>query len=391
MRISCLQETLSKALSIAGRFTAARSSMAVLENLLMEAQDGHIRLVCSTLDISINVWVKATVHDEGAITVPVRLLSEFVTYLPSGQMVDLEFDTKSKQMNVSCGSYSADFNTIEANEFPNVPDTVHLDGARIRQLESRGLRSMIGQTVFAAATGDERPNLAGVDMQFTAGVLTMAATDGFRLSVRSAPMSLSEEEEIKVLVPARALAEMGRILSEADASQAIQMAVTSRSNQILFEIPGFPQENGAFAKVLLVCQLIDAQFPDYHRIIPTSHTARVVTSTASLLKATRASFLFTKADNNIISTHINPADNRISVSSESDQKGASENQIDAQVEGESMDISFNGQYLIDVLSRMESEEVMMELTESSRPCKVLPVGQGSDEFLHVIMPMSNRR
>lgn len=391
MRISCLQENLSKGLSIAGRVTSTRSSLPVLDNILFEAGNGQVRLVCTNLDVSINVWINASVEEEGAVTVPVRLLTDFVAFLPANQKVDLAYEEKNRQVTVKCGSYSASFNTIDASEFPQIPDALQPDLA-VHQLNAQGLRSMIDQTVFAAATGDERPNLAGVEMHFMNGRLTMAATDGFRLSVRSANLDLQSETEIKILVPARALAELARILPEATSIQPIQMVVTSNSNQILFEVVGLPSERGSFVKVLLMCQLIDAQFPDYNRIIPTEHAARVVTSTEELLQAARASFLFTKENNSIISAQVSCEDNCISVSSQSVERGGSVNAIKAAVEGDSLRISFNGQYLIDVLSHLHTEEVMMEMTQPGRPCKVKPVGkQDEDEFLHIIMPMSQPR
>lgn len=390
MRISCLQENLSKGLSLAGRANASRTTLPVLENILIEATEGQVRLVCTNLDVSINVWINATVEDSGAITVPVRLLADFVTYLPQGETVELTHDVKSRQVVVQCGRYTASFNTIEANEFPEIPQAIQ-DDADMHQLSSPGLRSMIDQTVFAAAVGEERPNLAGVQMHFQDGRLTLAATDGFRLSVRSAALDLLSEEEVKVLVPARALGEMTRILAESDRGQPVQMAVAPTSNQILFQIPGLPNERGSFIKVLLICQLIDARFPDYHRIIPTEHEARIVASTEHLLQATRASFLFTKENNSIVSATMNGDDNSIAISSESAERGGSENNIEAAIEGESLQISFNGQYLIDALSHLNSEEVVMELTQPSRPCKLRPVGQDEDEFLQIIMPMSQPR
>ncbi len=390
MRIRCLQENLSKGLSLAGRVTSTRSSLPVLANILVEAREGQVRLVCSNLDISINVWINAAIEEEGAITIPVRLLTEFVTYLPPHEEVTLVYDVKARQVKVSSGHNHASFNTIEATEFPAIPDSLDGDTTPL-QLGIPSLRSMIDQTVFAASTGIERPNLTGVEMHFTQGQLIMAATDGFRLSVRTAPLNLLVDDELKVLVPARALSEMSRILAEADQDKAVQMAVTHNSNQVLFAIPGLPQDRGAFAKVLLLCQLIDAQFPDYKRIIPTEHESRIVTSTENLLQAAKVSFLFTKEHNNIITTAVDCESNCISISSESNEKGDSNNKIDATVEGDSITISFNGQYLIDALNHMHSEDVVLEMTQPTRPCKVKPVGQGDDQFLHIIMPMSHPR
>ena len=392
MQISCLQENLSKGLSIAGRVTSTRTSLPVLENILIEASDDGVRLVCTNLDISINVWVKAEVRDTGAITVPVRLLTDFVSFLPSQRKVDITHDVKSKQVVVQSGTYHASFNTIEANDFPDIPSVIdsHIES---HSLSTTGLRRMIDQTVFAAASGEERPNLAGVETCFGDGKLVMAATDGFRLSVCKTKLGLESETSVKVLVPAKALAELARILAESDRSKPIQMAVTANSNQILFEIVGLPNEPGSFDRVLLICQLIDGTFPDYTRIIPDEEDSktRAVSSADALLRVSRAAFLFTRENNSIVSFNVNEDEKKIISSSQSAERGESENSIEATIEGPALEISFNGQYVIDFLNHAYSGEVKMAMSEPSRPCTFTPVGQDEIEFLHVIMPMSKPR
>ena len=392
MQISCLQENLSKGLSIAGRVTSSRSSLPVLENILIEASDNGLRLVCTNLDISINVWVKAEVRDTGAITVPVRLLTEFVSFLPPRRQVELTHDVKSKQVIVQSGTYHASFNTIEANDFPKIPHEIDPQN-EIHSLGTTGLRKMIDQTVFAAASGEERPNLAGVETYFGGGKLTMAATDGFRLSVSKTELGLESDSEVKVLVPAKALAELARVLAEADRSRPIQMAVTANSNQIIFKVAGLPNEPGSFISVVLICQLIDGTFPDYTRIIPNEEDSktRAVSSVEALLKVSRAAFLFTKEDGSIVSFNVDEVEKKITVSSQSAERGESQNSIESAIEGPALEISFNGQYVIDFLNHSYTGEVKMAMSEPSRPCTFTPVGQGEIEFLHVIMPMSKPR
>ncbi len=392
MQISCLQENLSKGLSIAGRVTSTRTSLPVLENILIEASDEGVRLVCTNLDISINIWIRAEVQDTGAITVPVRLLTEFVSFLPAQHQVDITHDVKSQQVVVQSGTYHASFNTIEANDFPEIPSGIAPD-IESHSLSTTGLRRMIDQTVFAAASGEERPNLAGVETYFGDGKLVMAATDGFRLSVCKTNLGLESGTQVKVLVPAKALAELARILAESDRSKPIRMAVTANSNQILFEIAGLPHEPGSFDRVLLICQLIDGTFPDYTRIIPDEEDSktRAVSSADGLLRVSRAAFLFTRENNSIVSFNVNEDEKKIISSSQSSERGESENSIEATIEGPALEISFNGQYVIDFLNHAYAGEVKMAMSEPSRPCTFTPVGQDEIEFLHVIMPMSKPR
>lgn len=392
MQISCLQEDLSRGLSIAGRVTSTRTPLPVLENILIEASEGAVRLVCTNLDISINVWIQAEVKDPGSVTVPVRLLTDFVSFLPAQRSVELVFDAQRRQVEVRSGSYNASFNTIDTTEFPPIPAAID-ESLEQHSLSTAGLRRMIDQTVFAAASGEERPNLAGVETSFGNGGLTMAATDGFRLSVCKADLGPESESEVKVLVPAKALAELSRVLSESDRSKPILMSVTANSNQILFEVAGLANEPGSFTRILLISQLIDGMFPDYSRIVPKEEdsSTRAVSSVEDLLRITRAAFLFSREGSSIVSFSVSEPDKAITVSSESADRGESENSISSAVEGETMEISFNGKYVIDFLSNARASEVKISMSQAQRPCAFKPVGEGDIEFLHVIMPMSKPR
>ena len=392
MRISCLQENLAKGLSIAGRVTSSRVTMPVLENILIAVDNGRIRLVCTNLDVSINVWINGTVEEEGALTVPVRLLTEFVNLLPSGKPVNLTYLAQSRQLEVSCGQFRTAFNTIEANQFPDVQDSIHEMEATLN-LDTHELRTMIEETAFAAATGEDRPNLACVQVELADAGLTLAATDGFRLAVRRTALEQAERDQ-KILVPARALSELSRILADADSSKPVDVAVTNNHSQILANLHGLSHERGSFVEVLLICQLVDAHFPDYNRIIPQEGATSVIVDRNNLLQATRASFLLTRENNNIVTAKFNTEEDCIEISSESNDRGDSRNKLAAQISGEGLDISFNGQYLIDALTHIQTEFVVMDMTQNNRPAKLCPSASEDSkgrDFLQVIMPMTSAR
>ena len=391
MRISCLQENLAKGLSIAGRVTSSRVTMPVLENILIAVENGRIRLVCTNLDVSINVWINGTVEQEGALTVPVRLLTEFVNLLPSGQPVHLTY-LESRQLEVSCGQFRTAFNTIEANQFPDVQDSIQGMESTL-QLDTHELRTMIEETAFAAATGEDRPNLACVQVELADAGLTLAATDGFRLAVRHTALEQTEQDQ-KILVPARALSELSRILADADSSKPVDVAVTNNHSQILANLHGLSHERGSFVEVLLICQLVDAHFPDYNRIIPQEGATSVIVDRNDLLQATRASFLLTRENNNIVTAKFNTEEDCIEISSESNDRGDSRNKLKARISGEALDISFNGQYLIDALTHIQTEFVVMDMTQNNRPAKLCPSASEDSkgrDFLQVIMPMTSAR
>lgn len=405
MRVGVLQENLAKALSVVGRAVSSRSTMPVLGNILLEARDNQLRLAATNLEIGVNCWIGAIVEDEGAITVPARLLVDFVGNLPP-ERVDMELSVRTQTLHLRCLKIEANLKGIDAAEFPHIPTVGEQNGPGLMdsgdgvaiELEPGGLRRMVDQVVFAASSDDSRPTLTGVEVTFHQSRITMAATDGYRLSLRSAPVgSELPAEKMVVIVPAKSLAEFARISADADENQPVQVLVTQSRNQILFQIWGRNQEGkgGSFHRVELASQLIDARFPDYHAIIPKTHTTRTVVDTAAFLKAVRLAILFARDNANIVRLRINPANGagsgQLSLTATSAEIGDSVNDIDAMVEGNDLEIAFNGKYLIDVLSQIEQPQVLLETTQPTRPGTIRPVGMGEDEFLHVVMPMHPSR
>jgi DNA polymerase III subunit beta len=400
VRVSCLQENLAKGLSIVGRAVATRSTLPVLGNILMEAKDGELRLAATNLEVGINCWIGAKIDDEGAVTVPARLLTEFVNSLPPEQ-IEMELEVRTQTLHLSCARYEANMKGIDASEFPYIPsaggsheieeNVEFLEGTRT-ELDPAGLRKMIDQVVFAASSDESRPTLTGVEVTFTPERLTMAATDGYRLSVRSVALEEpSVTETMTVIVPSRSLSELARISSDADEERPVQVIVTESRNQALFQVWGKSEARGSFHRVELVSQLIDARFPDYHAIVPKSHTTRSVMDRAALLNASRVAYLFARDSANIVRLAVTPGDDsnegQVRITATSTQMGDNVNELDAMVEGDELEIAFNARYLIDVLNQIEEPQVVLETTQSTRPGTIRPVGLGEEEFLHVIMPM----
>ncbi|MCB0047730.1 MAG: DNA polymerase III subunit beta [Caldilineaceae bacterium] len=411
MRVSCLQENLAKGLSIVGRAVSTRSTLPVLGNILLEAKDNQLRLAATNLEIGINCWIGAMVEDEGAITVPARLLADFINNLPP-ERIDMELSVRTQTLSLRCARYTATIKGIDASQFPFVARAQAdedeggsmadvIDGVTI-PLEAANLRKMIDQVVYAASTDESRPTLTGVEVRFRSNELRMAATDGYRLSVRSVIFdeAIGPNEEIMVVVPAKSLGELARIAADADDEEPVKVIVAQSRNQILFQIPGNKDEaRGSFQWVELSSQLIDGRFPDYNGIIPKSRDTRTVVDTAELLKAVRVAFLFARENNNIIRLTVMPDgkngadDNKgqLRLTATSMEMGDSVNDIDAQIDGGEIEISFNAKYLIDVLSQVDQPQVVLDTTQSTRPGALRPVGVGEDEYLHVIMPMHPNR
>jgi DNA polymerase-3 subunit beta len=378
MKISCLQENLAKGLATVGRAVAARSTLPVLSNILLESDEGRLRLAATNLEIGVNCWIGARVEEEGSTTVPARLLTEFVNSLPPGQ-IDMELANRTQTLNLKCARYEANIKGLDASEFPDVPTADSIGGPQRDNLhlQADAFRRMIDQVVFAAATDESRPILTGVLAQFHQGRLSLAAADGFRLSVTAADVGIDLDETASVIVPARALAELSRI--SGDQEDPIELIITPTRNQILFHLTNTD----------LVSQLIEGNFPDYKQIVPKAHTTRTTVATQELLKAVKVAFLFARDAANIIRFHIVPGSEltpgQMIVTGTSAELGDNVSEIDASVTGDEIEIAFNARYMIDALSVAGTAEVALETSTPSSPGVIRPVGGG--DYLCVIMPM----
>lgn len=267
MRISCLQENLAKGLSIVGRAVSSRSTLPVLSNILLATDQGQLKLAATNLEIGINCWIGAKVEDEGAITVPTRILTEFVNSLPT-EKIDLDLAVRTQTLNLKSTRYEANFKGIDATEFPTIPTMADRGETAVIELPPATLRQMINQVAFAASTDESRPTLTGVEVRFEEERLTMAATDGYRLARRSGGMGMIGGTRNTVIVPARTLSEVARIVSDASDERPVEVTITPTRNQIMFHVWGRADSKGGYHQVDIVSQLLDATFPDYNAIVP---------------------------------------------------------------------------------------------------------------------------
>jgi len=378
MRLSCLQENLAKGLSIVGRAVATRSTLPVLSNILLTTDQGRLKLSATNLEIGITCWIGAKVEEDGATTVPARTFVDLVGALPP-ERVDMALSVRTQTLNLRCGRFENNVRGIDATEFPLIPAA---DEDKAVRIDPQVLRAMISQVVFAAATDESRPILTGVLARFDNdagdnGQVTFAASDGFRLAVRTAPLIEAVPQPLSIIVPARALAELGRV--SGDQEQPVTINITPSKSQVLFHLDNID----------LVSQLIDGNFPDYTQIIPKKKETRTVVGVAELLKACKAANVFARESANIVKFTIEPgadvAPGHITVQATSAETGDNVGEMDAAVEGGPIQIAFNVKYLIDLLSVAGSAQVAIETSTPSSPGKFVPVGE--DGFMCVVMPM----
>ncbi len=372
MKITCLQEDLKRGLSIVARAVSSRSMLPITQNVLLSTEQSMLRISATDLNIAMTTWIGVQVEEEGSVAVPARLLSEFVNSLPE-QAIDIEKTSEPIGVNVKCARFEANISGTSGEDFPPIP-TVE-DGLAVK-IESGVLREAISRVSFAAATEASRLVLTGVKTEIRGDEFKVAAADGFRLAVYSAKLAEAPVEDIDFLMPASVMNEIGRLLGSEEA--AVELMVTPSSNQALCRV----------GDVEIVTSLIAGNFPAYGNLIPQSYKTRVVLSSDDFLRATRTAAVFARDDNHVIRLQMaggeEDAPGCLTVSARAVEVGNNQGRLDVAVEGEDARIAINSKYLIDVLEAV-GEDVALEITSATSPGVLKPVG--SDDYVHVVMPM----
>ena len=288
--------------------------------------------------------------------------------------MSLSLDTSTQKLNVKAGSSNTDIKCIDSQEFPPMP-VPEMDTAL--QINVVDFKEIIQQVALAASTDEARPVLMGVLMKVEEDQLTMAAADGFRLSVRKATLSSSAPQSLTAIIPARALTELSRIAG--DGEEKVSLVFPKGRGQVVFRVKDTE----------LAAQLIDGTFPDYEQIIPRSYKSRTILSTQSLLKACKQAEIFAREGSNVAKFNIQTSGDvepgSVEISAQSEETGSNETIISATIDGDGLLIAFNVRFLREVLEVVKTPNVALETSAANNPGVVRPVG--TDDFLHVIMPM----
>ena len=373
MRVSCQQDDLHRGLSAVARAIPARTTLPITQHVLLEADDGAITLSATDAEtIAITYRVTATVSEPGSITMPSRLLSDFVATLPPAE-ITMTLAERSRQVSLSCARNEASIGGMDPDDFPPIPP---VEDAASVVFDPDRLRKALSQVVFAAATDDSRPILTGVQFAMSGNEIRLAAADGFRLSVHEMRVEASVPER-SVVVPARSLQELSRLLGEAKSD--VVMTFNAAGTQVQFDL--------GHAK--LIAQLIQGTFPNYQQLIPPSHNTRTEVGVADFTRETRIASIFARDGSGIVRLQAQPgeggAPGRLTITARADEVGNNEGDLDAVVDGEEAKVAFNGRYLTDVLSVIDTDRVAIETTTPSNPGVFRPLGD--DTFVHVVMPM----
>lgn len=365
MKLSLLQQDLLPPLQAVTRSIGVRSTLPVLDNVLLSTEGSSLRLAATNLEIGVIKHIPVEVVSEGEITAPAKTLVEIVSGLGP---VKVELEAVNEILTIKSGKFIGNINGISASEFPAIPVS---EGEGVDFEKEVFLSSQ--QILFAAAVDEGRPVLTGILTEVSQDNLDLVATDGFRLAHRRVKL-LKTTKPFRTLIPRRTFEEVVRIISEDLAEdQTVNMATSKTQNQIIFSI----------GKTIVSSRLIEGQFPAWEKIIPEEIKTRAVLDKDLLLKALKLAAVFAKNEANIIV--LNTFEDKLGLKSSAKELGSQENEIDASIEGDSIEIAFNAKFLTDAINACPSTQITMEFSGPLSTCLIKPIGIEGLEY--IVMPV----
>lgn len=366
MKLSLTQENLSRALGMVGRIVGSRSSLPVLNNVLLSTEGGRLRIAATNLELGINCRVGGKIEAEGSVTVPAKLLSEFISSLPNG---NIELSADGANLSVKTPHYESQINGISADEFPLIPE---IKGKPLLTLPVEQFKDALVAVAGAASLDEARPVLSGVYLYNEGKKLFVVATDSYRLAEQTLALPQAPEKDISLIVPARTMLELGRILAETSGEINLYLS----ENQIMFEGDS----------VELVSRLIEGQFPNYRQIIPEKTETTAEVDTAEFARIVKVANLFARENAGAIKVEVK--EGAVSASSAASEVGENNSSIDCEMDGKDNEISLNARYLSEALANIKAEKVKFSISGKLNPCVIRPAGKKTEaQYLHIIMPL----
>ena len=363
MKLQVTQENLHKALSSVGRVASGRGTLPILSNVLIKTIGNRLSIAATNLDIAITHFIGSKVSDEGAITVPARLMVDFVASLPSGTIT---LELEETKLKITTDQYESVINGTNAEEYPVMPG---ISDGTTWAIPSKVLRSGLQQVLMAASSDESRPVLTGVHIHTHDKKLYLVATDSYRLAEKNL---MKTDQDIDLLVPSSAMQDLLRILTDVED----EVSVTHDEQQVLFRV----------GDVELVARLIEGKYPDYRKLIPSSFAQSATLKKQEFINITKVSSLFARESAGSVTIHLDKAGSVVSIRSIASQLGENTASADAAITGEGV-ITLNSRYILDALHAVNGDEVTIAFNGKLEACSL--TGPKHNDYLHVIMPLKS--
>ncbi|MBI2464378.1 DNA polymerase III subunit beta [Candidatus Peregrinibacteria bacterium] len=367
MKLSVDQKSLIFALNIVNKAVSLHNTLPVLNNILLKAEGKRLYFSATNLEIAIHFWIQADIQNEGSITLPAKLFTNYI-HLLQDEKIEFKLE-EGLTLAIKSKSSRTKIKGISADEFPLIPK---IEQPNIVNLPVEEFINGINQVVFAASVNLSRPTLAGILFHVDKNKLTLVATDSYRLSKKIITLQEVVKNNIQCIIPAKTIQELGKILMSLSSNIPIEVQVSK--NQILFKVDN----------IELVSRLIEGSFPDYEKIIPqTSKTKCTLLTQDFILGVKKVSLFVLEESNNIKISLTN--EQKLILSTGETQVGEETTEISTQIQGEDNQIALNFQFLLDILTNIGSHEVVFEIDSKLSPALLKPLGK--DDYIHIIMPL----
>lgn len=366
MKIICTQENLNHGLAVVSQAVGTDATLPVLANVLIQTEGGQLKLSATDIKTGITVKIRGKVEEAGSVTVPAKLLSEYVRSLPQENII---LHAQEKILKIECGDFKATLNGIDPEEFPLIP---RIKDHQICSVNASDFVAMVAKVVFAAAADESRPELAGVFMSFAGSQLILAATDSYRLAEGIIEGAKTEGKPRNAIVPARTFTELLHVIGQ-DTEEKITISLAE--NEMMFE----------YGDSSLVTRLVEGQYPDYKQIIPDNFQTQAVYDREQLLQSIKVTGLFSRVGANDIRFEFNVKAQTTALEASSSQVGQNTSKLKAKIKGETSEVIFNHRYLLDGLNCIKDEQVQFLTNSSSGPGVFKSTTK--DGYTYVVMPI----
>lgn len=373
MKLLILQEKLKHGLSIIERVSSKSLTLPILNNILISTEKNFLNLAATDLEIGINWWVLTKTEKEGKITIPSRLFSNFISLLPNKK---IKLEVRNDSLFIECENYKTQIKGLSAEEFPIIPKITNGD---IISIEASSFCKSLNQIVDIAVPSTARPEISGVYFLFQKNLITIAATDSFRLGEKKIFLknNSSLEKEYSLILPQKTAKELVNIFNEKQG----ELKMYFSPNQVMFE---YPMEETDHAQIQVISRLIEGEYPNYQEIIPKKYTTQLVLNKDEFLNQIKTASLFSGKINEVKIKAV-PEENKIEIFSQSSEIGEYQSSVSGKVEGEPVEISFNHRFLLDGLLSIKTPEIILELNKETGPGVLKAVGD--DTYIYVVMPI----
>jgi len=363
MKIICSKESLSESVNIVQKAVSTRTTLPILEGILLEAND-RLKMTAYDLEIGIECYVDADIREKGSIVLNSKMFGEIVRSLPDAEVL-IEVK-ENRTVIIECETSYFEIKGIDPEGFPALPKMEKENGIKISQ---KLLKDMIKQTIFAVSTDENRPILTGALFEYKDGNLSIVAIDGYRLALRKTSVDI-DVSDVSFVIPGKTLNEISKIIQPVDDDLYIYAA----NNQILFDM----------GNCIMVSRLLEGEYLNYRSIIPKEHETSVKINTKNLLSCFERVSLIITSDERRYPVNLNIKDDLLVITTNTTVGNARE-ELKVEMEGKELDIAFNPRYFIEALRVIDNEAISIEFTTPVGPCTIKPL-QG-DEFVYLILPI----